>query len=161
MSIEALRFSPPRLRVPRILLGGVAVGTFDLVFACTWWFIAARVPPIRIFQSIAEGLYGAASFEGGLRTATIGVLTHYLIATCMVFAYALVATHVPALVRRPWQWGAAYGLFLYALMNFIVVPLSAAGSKPMRPAWMIASVVVHVLIGIACACIARGSLRRQ
>ena len=157
----AVHFSPPRPRLARVLSGGFAVGTFDLIFACTWWAITAKVPPIRIFQSIAAGLYGDASFDGGARTAAIGVIAHYFIAACMVLAYALVATRSPTLVRHPWRWGPAYGVFLYAAMNFVIVPLSAAGAAPTRPAWMAASVVVHVLIGIACAFIARNAMRNR
>jgi uncharacterized membrane protein YagU involved in acid resistance len=152
-------FSPPRPRLARVLSGGFAVGTFDLLFACTWWAVAAKVPPIRIFQSIAAGVYGDASFDGGVRTATVGIVAHYFIAACMVLAYALVASRSPTLIRHPWRWGLAYGVFLYAAMNFVIVPLSAAGPAPTRPAWMIASVVVHVLIGIACAFIARSAMR--
>jgi uncharacterized membrane protein YagU involved in acid resistance len=155
-----LQVSPPRLQLPRALLGGLAVGTFDLVFACTWWAVAASVPPVRIFQSIAAGVYGDASFDGGLRTAAVGVIAHYFIAACMVLAYALVASRSPSLMRHPWRWGPAYGLCLYAAMNFVVVPLSAAGPSPIRfTAWTVASIVVHVAIGIACAFIARSALR--
>ena len=158
-TFAVLHVPPLRPRFARVLLGALAVGTFDLLFACTWWAIAAKVAPVRIFQSIAAGLYGDASFDGGLRTAMVGGLAHYFIAACMVLAYALVASRMPALIRRPWRWGATYGVFLYAAMNFIIVPLSAAGAAPTRPAWMAASVVVHVLIGIACAFTARWALR--
>ena len=160
--MNATTFPPPRLRLPHVLMGGVAVGTFDLVFACTWWFIAAHVPPIRIFQSIGSGLLGEASFEGGLRSAAIGGVAHYFIATCFVLAYALASTRMPTLVREPWRWGALYGLCLYCVMTYIVVPLSAAGGpSKFHLAWAVASVVVHVLIGIACAFFARGALQRQ
>ena len=151
----------PSVRMPPVLLGGLAVGTFDLIFACTWWAIAAHVPPIRIFQSIGAGWYGDASFEGGMRTAAVGVLSHYVIATCMVLAFALIAARKPPLMRNPWRWGTFYGALLYIAMNYVIVPLSAASPGPKKPAWMIASIVVHVLIGIACAFIARRAVRNQ
>ena len=66
----AVHFSPPRPRLARVLSGGFAVGTFDRIFACTWWAVAAKVPPIRIFQSIASGLLGKSSFDGGTGTGT-------------------------------------------------------------------------------------------
>ena len=157
----AARFSPPRPRLARVLSGGFAVGTFDLLFACTWWAVAAKVPPIRIFQSIAAGVYGRCEFRWRRAHRGDRRVAHYFIAACMVLAYALVATRSPTLVRHPWRWGLAYGVFLYAAMNFVIVPLSAAGAAPTRPAWMAASVVVHVLIGIACAFIARSALRQS
>ncbi|MBA3759414.1 MAG: hypothetical protein H0X07_02700 [Gemmatimonadales bacterium] len=38
---------------------------------------------IRIFQSVAAGLLGQASFEGGAATAALGLALHYLIALTM------------------------------------------------------------------------------
>jgi len=160
MTSHAATFRAPRLRVGSVLPGGLLVGTFDLVFASTWWKVAHDVPPIRIFQSIGSGLLGEASFEGGMRSAAIGGVAHYFIATCMVLAFALVATRMPALLRRPIAWGVPYGLFLYGLMTYVIVPLSAAApSKSVNVPWVAASIVVHVLIGIACAFIARRAVR--
>src|SRR5207342_2572215 len=101
MTSHAATFRAPRLRVGSVLPGGLLVGTFDLVFACTWWKVAHDVPPIRIFQSIGSGLLGEASFAGGVRSAAIGGVAHYVIATCMVLAYALVSTRMPTLMRKP------------------------------------------------------------
>jgi len=142
-----------------VLLGGLLVGTFDLIFACSWWAIARDVPPIRIFQSIAAGVLGDASFAGGMRSALLGGVLHYGIATCMVSAYSLVATRLPLLARQPWHWGPLYGLFLYGVMQFIVLPLSAAGPAKFNAPWILASIVVHMVIGVACAFMARRAVR--
>jgi hypothetical protein len=160
MTMPATMFSPRTLRAPPVLAGGLLVGSLDLVFACVWWAVAANVTPIRIFQSIGAGVYGAASFEGGLRTAAVGGVLHYLIATAMVFAYAWAATRWRGLARQPWRWGPLYGLFLYALMNYVVVPLSAAEppSKFNAP-WVLASIAMHMLIGVVCAHVARRAVR--
>ena len=54
------------------------------------------------------------------------------------------------------SFGAAYGLLLYGIMNYAVVPLSAARPGSKDPLWVVLSVVVHVLlIGIPIAVIAR------
>ena len=160
MTSRADMLRTPRLRFAPVLFGGLLVGTFDLVFACTWWKIAHDVPPIRILQSIGSGLLGEASFAGGMRSAAIGGVAHYFIATCMVLAYALVSTRVPALVRRPIAWGVPYGLFLYGWMTYVVVPLSAASPSPkVNVPWVIASVVAHAIIGVACAFVARRAVR--
>ena len=160
MSMPATMFSPRSLRGAPVLAGGLLVGTLDLVFACAWWMVAADVAPIRIFQSIGAGVYGAASFEGGLRTATVGGALHYLIATAMVFAYALAATRWRGLARQPWRWGALYGALLYVLMNYLIVPLSAAAppSKFNAP-WVLASIAMHMLIGVICTQVARRATR--
>lgn len=162
MSTTTTAVRPPRASLPLVVVGGgLLVAVFDVVFACTWWAIAADVGPMRILQSIGAGLLGEASFAGGWRSAAIGAAAHGFIAVCMVGAYVFAAPRLPVLVRQPLRWGAAYGLFLYALMNFVVVPLSAAPPDRFRAAWVFASIAVHVLIGIACALLARRALRNQ
>lgn len=88
--------------------------------------VLGAVPAQRIFKSVAAGLLGEASFEGGPATAALGLGLHYFIATTMSFVYYLVASRFPLLGRRPVLCGAGYGLLLYGIMNYIVVPLSAA-----------------------------------
>ena len=162
MSSTTTAVRPPRASLPLVVVGGgLLVAVFDAVFACTWWAVAAGVGPMRILQSIGAGLLGEASFAGGWRSAAIGAAAHGVIATCMVGAYVFAAPRLPVLVRQPLRWGAGYGLFLYALMNFAVVPLSAAPRNDLPAAWVAASVVVHVLIGIACALLARRALQDQ
>jgi hypothetical protein len=138
------------------VLGGLLAGTLDIVYATSFWALR-DVPAQRIFQSISAGLLGRAAFSGGWPTAALGLSLHYLIAATMGFAYAFAARDVPRLREHPWRYGALYGLALYALMNFVVVPLSAAprgGSLPMS--WTVCSVIAHVvLVGWPCAWFAR------
>jgi len=73
--------------------------------------------------------------------------------------YYLVARRWPLLWQRPWLCGAGYGVLLYLVMNYVVVPLSAAGPGSKDPLWVALSVAVHVLfIGIPCALFARLAL---
>lgn len=161
MTIHAAVHPFRPLRAAPVVAGGLLVGTLDLAFACSWWAIAAGVAPMRIFQSIAAGLLGEASFAGGLRSAALGGVLHYAIATAMVFAYALVATRLPGLARHPWRWGPPYGLFLYALMNHVVLPLSAAGTpSTFNAPWVLASIAMHVAFGVIIALAARRATRR-
>jgi hypothetical protein len=146
---------PARQRSPAVyvLAGGLIAGTLDIVYACTFWGIKAGVPAQRIFQSVAAGLLGKASFEGGAPTAALGLGLHFFIATTMSVVYYLVARRWPLLWRRPLLVGAGYGLILYSVMNYIVVPLSAAAhGGPKDPLWVGLSILVHMfLIGVPIA----------
>jgi putative copper export protein len=144
-----------------VLAGGLVAGALDITYACVFWAIKAGVPAQRIFQSVAAGLLGADSFKGGWPTAILGLALHFFIATTMSVTYYLVARRVPVLGRRPVPFGAAYGLLLYGIMNYVVVPLSAAGHGGAKdPVWVALSIVVHaVLIGIPIALFARRALR--
>jgi hypothetical protein len=136
-----------------VLAGGLIAGTLDIVYACTFWALKADIPARRIFQSVAAGLLGKASFEGGAATAALGLALHFFIATTMSVVYYVVARRWPLLWQRPVLVGAGYGLILYGVMNYIVVPLSAAGHGGAKdPLWVGLSIVVHMfLIGVPIA----------
>lgn len=139
-----------------VLAGGLVAGTLDIVYACLFWALKAAVPARRILQSVAAGLLGSASFAGGLHTAALGLFLHFFIAITMAVVYYLAARRWPLLWRRPWLSGALYGVLVYFVMNFLVVPLSAAGPGSQDPLWVSLTIAVHVLfVGIPCALFAR------
>jgi uncharacterized membrane protein YagU involved in acid resistance len=141
------------------LLGGLVAGALDIVFACGFWAIKAGVPAQRILQSVAAGLLGKASFGGGWATAALGLALHFAIAVAMALAYLFIARQWSLLVQRPWLCGALYGLVLYGLMTFVVVPLSAAGPPSKDSTWVVLSVLAHVLlVGWPIALISRRAL---
>jgi len=139
-----------------VLAGGAVAGTLDITYACVFWALKRGVPVQRILQSVAAGLLGEASFAGGGATAALGLVLHYFIALSMAVVYYLVARRWPLLWQRPVLAGAGYGLLLYGTMNYIVVPLSAAGRGSKDPLWIALSIAVHVLlIGIPIALFVR------
>jgi len=140
---------PTRRRSPAayVLAGGLIAGTLDIAYACIFWALKAEVPAQRIFQSVAAGLLGKASFEGGAATAALGLGLHFFIATTMSVVYYVVARRWPLLWQRPVLVGAEYGLILYGVMNYVVVPLSAAAQGgPKDPLWVGLSIVVHMFL---------------
>src|SRR5262245_4779863 len=149
----------PRLNAHRatyVLAGGWTAGALDIVYACAFWALRAGLPPRRIFQSVAAGLLGPASFNGGNPTAALGLLLHFFIAMSMSVAYYAIASHYAALHRRPLINGAAYGLLLYGFMNYIVVPLSAASPSSRDTLCVTLTIAVHMfLIGVPIAFAAR------
>jgi hypothetical protein len=91
------------------------------------WGLWKDVSPVRICQVVASGIYGPAAFDGGYTTAAVGLVLEYFIVLGMALGYyALIAT-LP-IARRLWGTTVIiYGVLLYVLMNYVVVPLSAAG----------------------------------
>jgi hypothetical protein len=139
-----------------VLAAGLLVGTLDIAYACLFWALKAGVSSMRIFQSVAAGLLGEAAFAGGAATAALGLALHFLIATSMAAAYYLVSLRLPLLRREAWPCGVAYGLLLYAIMNYVVVPLSAAGAGARDPLWIWLGIAVHaLLIGLPIALVVR------
>lgn len=142
-----------------LLLGGIVLGTLDAIFAVVFWY-SKGVTATQIFQSIAAGLLGKSSYEGGAATAWLGAGLHYFIATMMVVVYYLTARWWRMLVRYPIAYGLPYGVVLYLIMNFVVLPLSAAGMPKFNNLpWVVSSIVMHALFGVICALTARKAIR--
>ncbi|MFC5579379.1 hypothetical protein ACFPOA_15305 [Lysobacter niabensis] len=143
-----------------VLTGGLVLGTLDLLFACAFWGVLRDVAPARILQSIAAGVQGPAAFECGAGSAALGLLCHYFIATMMVLAYTIAGSRLRVLVAQPVRYGLLYGLLLYALMTWIVVPLSNAPqpTKVYLP-WIVASIIMHAVLGVICAWSAQAAHR--
>lgn len=145
-----------------VALAGMVAGTLDLAYAFTFWGIQAGLTPPQILQSVAAGWLGRdAAYGGGLPSASLGFASHYAIAIAMAAVFALASRHWRMLARRPVAYGALYGIVLYAVMTYVVVPLSNAGAGHW-PAWRwenLSHIAGHmVLVGIPCAFGARRAL---
>jgi uncharacterized membrane protein YagU involved in acid resistance len=105
------------------------------------------VSPLRILQSIASGLLGAASYEGGLGTAALGLALHFVIALGAAFVYYAASRKLKFMVRRAViVCGLLYGIAVYLFMNSVVLPLSAFPHKIWpRPDVVLTGLVVHML----------------
>ncbi|HEY0502164.1 MAG TPA: hypothetical protein VGD42_01610 [Lysobacter sp.] len=145
----------------QVLLGGLLVAIGDIVFATTLWFSWDAAGIERVFQTIAVGVLGKASYDGGTSSAVLGAVLHVLMATAFVVVYTLAARTRPGLLRRPVALGLAYGVVLYVAMNFVVMPLSRVGRSPSfaHPDWIFYSVLAHMLFGVVCVWFARRALR--
>jgi uncharacterized membrane protein YagU involved in acid resistance len=145
-----------------VLAGGCIAAALDIVFACVYWALSNDVAPSRILQSVAAGVLGQSSFEGGFASAALGLVLHFLIVLVMALAYYAAALRLAALRERAVLFGAAYGLVLYAIMNYVVVPLSRAATGPREPLWLTLGIAVHVFfIGIPIALFCRGAANRK
>ncbi|MFC5579378.1 hypothetical protein ACFPOA_15300 [Lysobacter niabensis] len=146
----------PRPAALNVVAGGFVVATLDLTYACAFWAMLRHVPPTYVMQYIASGALGKAAFEGGTATALLGVAFHYFIATMMVLAYTLVSGRYRALIQHPIRHGLPYGLLLWGVMTYVVVPLSQAqpSAKPLMLA-VVTNFLMHLLLGVICAWFAR------
>ena len=57
----------------------------------------------------------------------LGVAIHFFIALDIVLVYFLGSRRLKFLTERPVVCGAVYGIAVYAVMNLVVIPLSAIG----------------------------------
>jgi len=148
--------------IETILGGGAIAALLDIALAMSFWWFYSGASPLVILQSIAAGLLGKDSFEGGMGTVALGAFLHLFIACVMAAVYYLGCRRWPVLFRRPVYCGAIYGVILYLAMSYVVLPLSKAAPLPFIPSWFLASIASHVLlVGIPIALVARWSASRR
>jgi hypothetical protein len=126
-------------------LGGGVGGLLDILYAITLWGFILGGSPVGILQSIASGLLGPSAYEGGSSTAVLGLALHFSIAFCMALAYVLAAKRLPVLTSKWLLMGVLYGCVLFAVMNFVVVPISAIGWRPMKPWGALRALLPHIV----------------
>lgn len=112
-----------------IVLGGLVAGALDIIYAfIVYGPLSYGITPLQVLQSVAAGLVGReAARAGAMDTGLLGLATHFAIATTMAAVFVIAASRIGALMRNAVLWGLLYGLVLYVVMNYIVVPLSSAG----------------------------------
>ena len=139
-----------------ILVGGLIAGAFDITYACVFFGLRNHVSPIRILQSVARGALGNQAFQGGLKTAALGLFFHFLIALTAATVYYLLSRILRVMVTHPIICGILYGACVYFFMYGIVMRVSAIHSTilPWNYPWavLIPNLLIHMLgIGLPIA----------
>src|SRR6266478_6911566 len=138
-----------------VVWGGLACGVLDITAALiVYGYLGAK--PLRLLQGIAGGLLGARTYSGGVATALLGLLCHFVIAFSAAAVFVTASRLAPFLVRHAVLSGVLYGIAVYFFMNRVVVPLSAAAKFPFSFKMMVVGVVIHIFcVGLPIALAAR------
>ena len=121
------------------LLASVAAGIPDVFVAAA----LSRASPGRILQTIASGVLGEASYVGGSTSMALGFGLQIAMSFLIALIYNIAFSYVADIRRSPLMSGALYGVVIFVVMNFVVVPLSRAHPKPQ---WDLKSVVAMLII---------------
>jgi hypothetical protein len=113
--------SSPHRPLTAILLGGMIAATIDIGAAC---LINDRSVPF-ILHTIAGGILGSRTYAGGNATALLGLALQELMGVLIAAIYVGAARLLPLLARRWMSAGLLYGVVIFFVMNYLVVPLSA------------------------------------
>jgi len=107
-----------------ILWAGFLVGAADIVAAILHYMIATGKNPERVLWFIASGICGKDAYAGGSQMAVAGLLLHFLIAYAFTILFFFLYPRLNLASKNQIVIGCLYGIFIWLLMNLIVVPLS-------------------------------------
>jgi hypothetical protein len=138
-----------------IFWAGYTCGVLDISAAFITWAFKG-VKPYRILQGIASGLLGPRSFNGGWLTAALGLACHFLIAFSAATGFYVASRKITFLTRRAVVSGIMYGVLVYLVMYWIVMPLSRAYRRPFSLSATIIAIITHmVCVGLPIALLVR------
>jgi len=141
--------------IARAALGGVIAGLIDIGSAC----LISHRSATFILHAIAGGLLAERSFAGGAETAFLGAVLQVAMGILIAVIFALTGIIVPILRRRWVVCGLAYGMVIFAVMNYVVMPLSAWHKVPTFSIGRIfANIVAMLLFGLVVAFFARNTM---
>ena len=122
----------PTKRAPLriILLSWLLVGTLDISSAFVDVYVSTGRNPLRVLTFIASGAFGQSAFSGGAGMMIMGLLFHYFFAFCFTVFFFWLYPRMKLLSKNRVITGIAYGIFIWLVMNLIVVQLGREPHKP-------------------------------
>jgi hypothetical protein len=130
-----------------ILWIGLVAGTLDITENLLY-NATRNVTPAMVFRYIAGGLVGGQeALKLGGAAIALGVVIHFCIAITWTAIFYVASGKIPALVKHAVMSGLAYGVVVYLVMNFVVLPLTRV---PPRRAPTLVSVVNALLPLLLC-----------
>lgn len=145
-----------------VVIGSLAVATLDMLDCVAVYGLLRGVTATQCFQGVASGLLGRASFQGGWPTVLLGGVLHLFNAAVIVSVYVLASRRIPLLTGRPVLSAVLYACLVFVVMNFVVVPLSAARVMRITLVNLVNGFVGHVIsVGLPCLWVVRASTPRE
>ncbi len=139
-----------------IIKAGFLVGTLDIIAACTQFFIKTGKNPEIVLKYIASALFGKEAMNSGVMMSVVGLLLHYAIAFIFTVFFFWIYPKIKILSINIFLTAVLYGLFVWTIMNQVVVPLSKIPARPFSwPGAAQAAAILIVCIGLPLAVLAK------
>ncbi len=141
-------FVMPALKT--VMLAWLVAGSLDIISAILLnGAITGSIRPLRLLQGVASGAFGKEALTGGIPMALAGLLFHYFFALVWVLVFFFGYPFIPFLQKHKIISGLLYGIFVWIIMNRVVVPLSRITPGPFR--WdraLMNMAILMVMIGL-------------
>jgi len=130
-----------------ILIAGLIVGILDAIAASVFSYGFSGASPDKVFRYVASGVFGKDAFAGGLPIAAWGLLFHFIVATGWAALFYLLYPKVNFFSSSKYISGISYGIFIWLMMNKVVVPLSNVPLAPFHfTIRTVAMILIHMFI---------------
>lgn len=140
------------MKLKPILLAGLTVGILDGISAVLSYLGKGGNKPEIVFKFISSGILGNTAFGGGYEIVALGILLHFVIALGWSFIFFLFYPKVPEPYRNKYVFGPLYGLIVWGMMQFVVIPMSSTPPVDSSAVGMLIGIGIHfVAVGLPIA----------
>jgi hypothetical protein len=149
---------PPKGLLISIFQAGLIAGTLDAIAAINNYIINTNGGnPLKVFRFIASGIFGKEATEKDMvAMAFLGLQLHFLIAISFATFFFLIYPRIKILAKNIIISGVLFGIFVWLVMNKIVVPLSNTPKLPFDITQMFVGIAILVLaVGLPIALLAK------
>jgi hypothetical protein len=122
----------------------LAAGTLDILSAFVFAGMAG-VTPAQVLRYVASGPFGDSMRSGGMGATITGLFVHYGLMLIMVTVFALMVDRFRRMRDHWYAWGAAYGVAIYLVMYWLVVP-TRFGSVPKTDLWSVGNALFSHIV---------------
>jgi len=147
--------------IKAIGITSLVAGTLDLLAAIIQTLVAGG-SPVKLLQYIASGIFGPQSFSGGAPFALMGLAFHYMIAMIWTAIFFILYRAIRMFSNNCVFGGLLWGVFIWAIMNLVVLPLSNVPTSPWdTPRALIALLVLISAMGMPISYLAYRFYRKE
>lgn len=162
ISIDNTSGKPIAKKIKPILAAGLLVGSLDILSAFVDYYIATGKNPTRVLKYIASGIFGKKALADGISMIVAGLLFHFIIAFSFTIFFFWIYPKMKILSKNRIMTGIAYGIFIWTVMNLLVLPLSNVPPFAFKLSRMIKAVLILiVMIGLPLSFIAHNYFHKK
>jgi hypothetical protein len=131
-----------------ILFAWLIAGSLDILSAFVDYYLKSGKGPAGVLKFIASGIFGKEAFDND-SMIWIGLLLHFTIALLFTIIFFLLYPRLKFLRINIALSAVIIGIFIWLIMNRVVVPLSNTPKYPFNPVNAIKAVLILIfMIGL-------------
>ncbi|HWJ90326.1 MAG TPA: hypothetical protein VNR87_04400 [Flavisolibacter sp.] len=146
----------------KVLGAGLLVGTLDITSALIHFMIRTGRDPMIVLKYISSAVLGKTALTGGTPVVVLGFVLHFMIAYAFTILFFLFYPKLGPLSKNRLITGILYGLFIWTVMNRLLVPMTRVSVA--RFNWtqaIINMLILIVAIGLPLSWLAYRYYRRK
>jgi hypothetical protein len=139
------------------LLGGLVAGTVDIAAPALIYMVS----PLVILTAISAGILGREASRANEYAWALGLILQWLMSIVIALIFCAAATRLKWMTQRWIISGLSYGVAVFFVMNYVVVPLSAVAKMPSFTArTFVLNLLAMLVFGLIVAWFAQRAAKR-